>query len=408
VATKPALLTLFTHRNPALLLSGQAISNFGDGVANVAFSLLVIDTTHSAAKLGWFTAARIVPMVLFVLVGGALVDRLPRRALMLWSDIGRGVLTAGLTVLVVTRHLHFIDLLVFGGLFGTFDAVFTPAFSALVPEITPEELLPAMNGARPVAMMLLGNTLGPAIGGLLVSVSTSLAIGLDAATFALSALTLAVLRVPPAIERTATTSMTHEIKEGLLFVRRAPWMLWTLIVVTFVNGLVFFPSSVLIPYFLRVTLHDTKSTVGLAFALFGVAGAAGGLLSSNLKMPRRRVRRMWTYWTLGTASALAFAIGSNFWIVMIFPVVAGLMMPLGGTIWESMLQIEVPRELLGRVSSVDWFVSFAMSPVGIVVASALSSHIGVAHYFELAVAVCAPGVLYVLLSPHVNSVDAQR
>ena len=85
MATKPALLTLFTHRNPALLLSGQAISNFGDGVANVAFSLLVIDTTHSAAKLGWFTAARIVPMVLFVLVGGALVDRLPRRALMLWS-----------------------------------------------------------------------------------------------------------------------------------------------------------------------------------------------------------------------------------------------------------------------------------------------------------------------------------
>ena len=68
MATKPALLTLFTHRNPALLLSGQAISNFGDGVANVAFSLLVIDTTHSAAKLRWFTAARIIPMVLFVLV----------------------------------------------------------------------------------------------------------------------------------------------------------------------------------------------------------------------------------------------------------------------------------------------------------------------------------------------------
>src|ERR1039458_1984065 len=107
-----------------LLVTGQTISQFGDGVALVALTLLVLDTTHSASKLAWFVAARMTPLVIFLLVGGAIVDRFSRLILLLISDCVRAALTAVLVVLIASGQLKFDELLVFAVLFGTFDAVF--------------------------------------------------------------------------------------------------------------------------------------------------------------------------------------------------------------------------------------------------------------------------------------------
>jgi MFS family permease len=90
---KLAIMELARHREPRLLVSGQAISNFGDGVAIVALTLLVLDTTHSVTALGWFAAARMTPQVVFLLIGGAIVDRFSRRLLLILSDVVRAVLT---------------------------------------------------------------------------------------------------------------------------------------------------------------------------------------------------------------------------------------------------------------------------------------------------------------------------
>ncbi len=86
-----ALAQLARRREPALLLAGQTVSNFGDGVALVALTLLVLDTTHSASRLAWFAAARVTPLVVFVLVGDAIVDRFSRRLLLLISDVTRAL-----------------------------------------------------------------------------------------------------------------------------------------------------------------------------------------------------------------------------------------------------------------------------------------------------------------------------
>lgn len=120
---KLALVQLAHHREPALLVAGQTVSQFGDGVAMVALTLLVLDTTHSAAKLAWFAAARMTPLVIFLLVGGVIVDRFSRRILLLISDTMRAVLTAGLVVMIGTGLLRFWELLVFAVVFGTFDVL---------------------------------------------------------------------------------------------------------------------------------------------------------------------------------------------------------------------------------------------------------------------------------------------
>jgi MFS family permease len=408
VKRKVALVQLAKHREPRLLVTGQTISQFGDGVALVALTLLVLDTTHSASKLAWFVAARMTPLVIFLLVGGAIVDRFSRRILLLISDCVRAALTAVLVVLIASGQLKFDELLVFAVLFGTFDAVFMPAMTALTPEIVPEELLPAMNAVRPLSNNLMGSMIGPAVGGVIFAASASWAIGVDCATFLVSAGALFLMHPTPTPQRTPGSSMLSEIKEGVRYVRRTRWLRSGLIVAAITNALIFGPLGVLIPYLLRHTLHDSKVVVGYTFAVMGLSGAIGALVASNLKTPRRRIRVMWTVWTIASLSALVIGFATNFWEVLIFPIVASPLNLFGNVIWESMMQTEVPRDLLGRASSVDWFVSLGLAPIGIVLAGFLATEWGVRTYFVVVSLVASAPGLWMILSRKINEVDRGR
>lgn len=99
---------------------------------------------------------------------------------------------------------------------------------------------------------------------------------------------------------------------------------------------------------------------------------------------------------------------TNYWEVFLFPMIASPIMVLGNVVWESMMQSEVPREVLGRVSSVDWFVSLGLSPLGLVVAGALASWLGVRTYFVLLSLVCVLPGPWILISPRINAIDVLR
>jgi MFS family permease len=390
---KLAIMELARHREPRLLVSGQAISNFGDGVAIVALTLLVLDTTHSVTALGWFAAARMTPQVVFLLIGGAIVDRFSRRLLLILSDVVRAVLTGAIVILILCHSLHYWELIVFAVFFGSFDALFYPCIAAFTPEIVSEDLLPAMNAVRPLANNLMGSTIGPAVGGLLAAFSTSLSIGVDCATFVVSATALALMRATPKPLRKEGATMIGDIKEGLHYVVRTRWLWTTSASVTLVNAFVLTPMFVLIPYFLRHNLHLAKDYVGFAVAAAGVSGALGALVVANLPMPKRRIRMMWIYWSIGSMTALVMGIATNFWEVIIFPIVVSPTIIFGNVIFESMMQSEVPRELLGRVSSVDWFVSLGVAPLGLVIASQVANVIGVRAYFVVFSIICViPGI----------------
>ncbi len=409
VKRKLALVQLLKHREPALLVSGQSVSNFGDGVATVALTLLVLETTHySVTKLSWFAAARMIPLVAFLLVGGAIVDRFSRRLLLLISDGGRAVLTAILVVFIATGTLRYWELIVFAVLFGCFDAFFFPAISALTPEIVPEDLLPAMNAVRPLANNLMGGILGPAIGGVIAAFSTSLAMAIDGATFLVSFGALALMKPTPRPARTESNSMIDDIKEGLHYVRRTRWLWTTLVAVAVVNAFLLTPMFVLLPYYLLHDLHYAKDYVGFLIAAGGAAGVVGALVAANLPSPKRRIRTAWTYWIIATLAALIVGVATNFWELILVPIVASPGIVMGNVIWESMMQSEVPRELLGRASSVDWFVSLGISPIGLVVAGEIANYIGIRTYFVLLSLICVLPGFYILTSKRINAVDAGR
>jgi DHA3 family tetracycline resistance protein-like MFS transporter len=283
-----------------------------------------------------------------------------------------------------------------------------PAITAITPEIVPEELLPAMNAVRPLSNNLMGGMIGPAVGGAIAAASTAWAIGVDGVTFLISAGALVLMKPTPKPPRTPGTSMLTEIKEGVRYVRTTRWMRSNLLAAGVINAILFSPMFVLLPFFLRHTLHDSKLMVGYAFAVSGLSGAIGALIAANLKTPRRRVRVMITYWTVASLALVIIGFSTNYWEILIVVVVVSPLLLLGNVIWESMMQTEVPRELLGRASSVDWFVSLGLAPMGIVLAGYLATAWGVRTYFlVMSLIGSVPGV-WIFLSRKINEVDQER
>lgn len=404
-----AMVQVFSHRRPALLITGQTVSNFGDGVANIALTLLVYRVAHgSALDIGIYGACRLVPLVVLLLFGGALVDRHSRRIALLTSDLVRAVTTGALVVLGLTNSTQLWELFVFSAVFGVFDSIFMPAITAITPEITPPELLPAMVALRPITGNLVGGILGPALGGILAAWSITFAIGLDSVTFVVSAIALVLLGTLPAPTREGGTSMLHEIREGLRFIRQRTWLWSTMITASFTNAFVLIPFFTFDVVLIRHTLGAGKVWVGIISAVGGVAGFIGGVVVGSRPPPVHRMRVMWGVWIVSTLAGALVGLVTSVWEVMIIPALMNPGIMYGNVIYETMLQQETPKELLGRISSADWFVSLGIAPAGVAAAGALIGAIGIRTYFVVAGLLFAAPLVAGLVWAPLHRIDAGR
>ncbi|HEY7093170.1 MAG TPA: MFS transporter, partial [Ktedonobacterales bacterium] len=180
----------------ALLWLGQTISTLGDGAYLTALAWQVLILTGSGAAMGIVLIATSVPRVLFMLLGGVIADRLPRRLVMLWADAGRAVAVGAIAVLSYTNTLQFWQIIALGLLFGLSQAFFLPAYQSIAPQIVEVEALPSANALNGLTREI-GILVGPALGAVLVAnFSTASAFGFDALTFLVSALCLLAVRVP--------------------------------------------------------------------------------------------------------------------------------------------------------------------------------------------------------------------
>ncbi len=357
-----------------------------------------------------YSATGTVALVVFLLAGGVVVDRVSRKTLLLISDVTRAAIMATVAILVATHHLTFIELLLSTFLFGVLDAVFMPAATALMPEIVPEEVLPAANAASAISRSLFGGMLGPALGGILSAWSLPGALAFDVATFLVSAVTLILMRPTPkpSTPEDGHENMLRSIATGLRYTFETKWLFWTLIGAGLINAALFVPNGALMPLFLKQAFHANRQMIGLTFAISGIGWLLGSLVVGSLKTPKRRVRWLTASWMVATVVVGAISVVNHIWLAILIAFLVGPLLSYGNVMWESMMQTEVPRDLLGRVSSVDWFMSLALSPIGVMVAGAVSTHFGIRTYFFVAMITCLPIQIVLLISKRVNSVDATR
>ena len=371
-----ALFRPLRGRDFRLLWAGQTVSLVGDGLFTVALIWQTLQLSSSPVALGVVAFARSVPRLLLLIVSGAISDRLPRRRILLLSDVTQALAVGVIALLGATGHLALWHLVVLAVIVGAAQAFFFPSFTGIVPElVTPEQLIQA-NALTSASRLLASQFLGPAIGGLLVAaVGTSLALGLDAASFIISALALAAIRTTALAQR-GDSKMLQEVKEGFRFTRSQRWLWVTLLsagVGNFVNsGCI----AILIPLLIKHRLHAGPSGLGAYFAAFGLGGGIGVLLSAQFGNPRRRITVMYAVWGAGGLFIAASGLATGIAFLLVCSAAQGYLFEYGNVLWTSLMQDLVPKNILGRVSSVDYFMSLGLQPLALATAAPIAVAVG--------------------------------
>jgi MFS family permease len=223
------------ERQFRLLFTGQIVSLLGDAITGVALAFAVLDLTGSASDLGYVFAAKAVPLVAFLLVGGVFADRLPRRAVMLTADVTRGAAQGAVALLVLTHSAHIWELVVLQAVSGTATAFFNPASTGLTPMTVSPERLQQANALRGLSMASTGIAGSVISGALVVGVGPGWALAIDAASFAVSAFFLAQLRLP-AHEKLPPQSFLSDLREGWREFASRTWV-WVIVLAASIGNM---------------------------------------------------------------------------------------------------------------------------------------------------------------------------
>lgn len=426
----------------ATLWSGQTISRFGDAVHQIALAWLVLELTGSAAAMGAVLAAHVLPFIVFSLVGGVVVDRLPRLVVMLASDLARMAIVAVIAALVLVERVEFWHLIALSATFGAVEAFFYPAYAAAVPELVPVEQRPSANSLHQLSRRF-ARLLGPAFGaGLVAGGGTDVAFALDSMSYLASAVLVVLalrMRAParavadPAIAGqpgaqvtedpsvpavlvapgapvagglgTATRLALADLREGFATVTGEPWI-WIAIVAAGVTGITLAgPLEAGLPLLVSEHLGGGVEILGLIQTMIAVGAIGAAVALGSRARLQRRGPVLYGAW-IAFALCVAFA-GLPVGVVgvALLSVVIGACGATVGLVWINTLQDLVPADRLGRVSSIDALGSSALEPVGLVVAGVAADAWGPATVFTVGGLSSAAILSLALLSPSVRRLD---
>ncbi len=383
------IIAPLARRDFRLLWCGLVVSLVGDGIflVAVAWQAYAVDNHPSAlAAVGVSVAA---PQLVLLLIGGALSDRLPRQSILVVSDLARGAALAALAVQGWTGHLLLWHLCVAGAVIGAGTAFAAPAFDAIVPELVDADELQQANGLdqflRPVTLRLLG----PAIGGLLVGAfGASSAFAIDACSFAFSAWCLsrmvvgAKLAVNAAVavdggEEEEQPSLWADLRTGVGYVRRHVWLWGTFAAASFTYLLCLGPIDVLLPYVIRNELHGSATSLGLVLGTGGVGALAAAAVVGQRHSVEHPMTFIYVCWATAALLVAGYGVATEQWELAVVAFALNALEAAGAVVWSTMKQRMVPIDLLGRVSSIDWFVSTGLMPLSYALTPLAAALLGV-------------------------------
>ncbi|WP_298805759.1 MFS transporter [uncultured Pseudokineococcus sp.] len=374
------------------------------GLWTLAVVWQVIALGGGATAVSAVSAGFAVGMLATALLGGVLADRVPQRRILLAVAAAELAATAATAALSLAGLVEVPHLVAASVVIGVGQGLYYPAYSALLPSLLPaEQLLPA-NGLEGFLRPLLVNAGGPALAGALVAAFAPSAALLAAAVASAGAVGL-LLRLPStplrrdlaaeasasgrsvetaASGRTAVRAVLADVAEGFAYLRRTPWLLSTLLFACVMVLLVIGPLEVLTPFAIRDRAGGGPQDHALVLAAFGVAGAVASLVVASRRLPRRYLSVMILLWGAGCAPLALFGVATSVGVMVVGAALVGATFQAATVIWGTLLQRRVPPSLLGRVSSLDFFVSLALMPVSMALAGPVSAAVGLTPVFLVA------------------------
>lgn len=325
-------------------------------MATIAVAFAVLANGGDSAALGYVFAAGVIPQVLLMIGGGVLADRIGRRPVMLGADLLRFAAQAALAAALLAGHVPVWVFVVLQAAEGTGEAFFTPALTALTPQMAPPGQVSDANALIGLASYT-ARIGGPALAGILVAAAgPAVVIAVDAASFGASVLSLALLRMPPA--RPATTSPLRDLADGWAAFLSRRWLLLTTVQYTLFNLFTWAPYLLLGPILAQDYLGGARAWGIIVTAL------AIGSVGASLALIGRRPRRPLVVSVLGSFGypmpCLLLALHAPLVPVAVAALAAGAGSAVAGTFWATTLQLDVPPGLQARATAFSMTGAFAL------------------------------------------------
>jgi MFS family permease len=367
------VVDILRQRNFLLLFLGQATSTIGDRIVYVALALYVTDI-GSPTDVGIVLAAATFPLVAFLLFGGVWADRLPRHKVMIVTDLARFVLHAILAALIFTDAIEIWHIVVIEAVFGAAEAFFRPAYTGLMPQTVPEELVQDANAATAL-VNTVAEFAGPALAtALVLGVGAGWAFALDAATFVISAAFLVQVTPRPRGEISEQGTMLADLRAGWKEFRARSWVWGTVAIFSFLLISAFAPYVVLGPT-VAEDLYGSSGFYGVLAATLGAGTIAGAFIGFRWR-PQRPMLAAFVVNLAWPVAVVLFAAGAPRGLLIACFALAGAGLSLFDVWWTTALAQRIPPNALSRVSSYDWMGSFALLPVGYLLAGPIAEAIG--------------------------------
>jgi MFS family permease len=339
------------HRNFRLLFFGTSLSHVGDFIQAMAQGWLVWTLTGSPFLLGLIGFSQALPRLLLGAVGGAIVDRIERRRLLLSTQFLAMLQAFVFWALVYFEAIEFWHVIVLVLFLGTVNTVNQTARHSLINNLVPRDDL--MNAiALNSSMANLAKIIGPSAGGVLISViGVAGCLFVNAVSFVAIIVTLVVMEFPAVKGRAKEGArFWREVAEGYQFLR-GQRRLFSIILLTYGVALVGAPYSRFLPVFATDVLHAGPSTFGLLLAAPGIGAVIAGLGIASFTRLRRRVHFVAMSVLAFSAFLILFSFSRSLPLSMLFLIFVGASNIAIRAVANSIVQMETPPELLGRMLS---------------------------------------------------------
>ncbi len=387
----PRMLTPFAipaYRRMAVALSCGA---FAFGVWTVALVWEVIRLGGGPAQLSIVSTAGAVGVLLPALLAGVVADRIPQKLIVMTVATAEFVSYAAITALSLADLTRLWHLAVVSLLIGMGMAFYYAAYSAWLPAIVPESQLLAVNGFEGMVRPLVAQAIGPGVAGVVVGIASPGWAVLVAAVVAGFGV-LVQIRLPrtpvrrdlSAVNRNPVRGALADMREGVVYMFATPWLLATLLFASLMVLVTMGPFEVLIPFVVKDQLGGDAGDHAMVLAAFGIGGAIGSMVQASLPMPRRYLTYMNLMFGAGCVPMVLMGMAPSIWVLVVCSFLLGVLFSAPMVIWGTLLQRRVPGHLLGRVASLDFFVSVSLMPVSMALAGPVADAIGIRNTFLVA------------------------
>src|SRR5262245_18641596 len=369
-------LPLAANRDFKVLLSSQAISALGDAVSFTALPLLVLALTGSGVAMGLVATAQTLPDFVFGTLAGAMADRSDRKRMMFLADSGRAILTAMIPLSVELGGPTMAVILLVAAPSAILRSFFLAGYTASIPALVGRSQVGRANSIFE-AIYSLGFIVGPAIAGLLAAtIGPGPTLAIDAVSFGISALGLALVRTDlrAPVDRARPPILTA-IREGIDYIVASPtlrtiilfWSVFAILISPLVNALA-----------VRLTrdLDQPSSTLGLMLAVYGVGTVAGSLISARIINVVRPGLVMLIGGFVTGLALVVVAIEDQIPILLAAALTAGVAQSMMLVTYITLRTAFSPDEFLGRIGSTARTISLGLQPIGLLVGGVLIDAIG--------------------------------